>query len=372
MNPILPQVEELLSTFKQLMPTIYQQETLESILGLFLVGQGNSVPHHCTTKSESAISRFLNHYNWSTRSLIRTVRVWILNLILSQRKKGRKPTLQVILDLTTLEKVGKFPHLQNLVRVYNHKKGLHMVVMYLVLGNWRIPWSFRVYRGKYSPSPSQLASKLLNTLPSVLTQSFQIYVLGDAAFGTRSLIHKIRGNSFKSHAILGIANTRTLTDGRKVFEIKTRGQQVYLTGLDWPVYLSWVWLKRDGKRIQRFVISTKPMKGKTISRWGKRRWQIEGFFKTVKHQFSLHRFGQKTLLGVYRWLILSLVSYLLAYLVYLHLGNSAELDWFSSAQQALILLFPHVLLLSLLKQLDLLRPWLHERGFEFYLMRCKI
>jgi hypothetical protein len=40
--------------------------------------------------------------------------------------------------------------------------------------------------------------------------------------------------------------------------------------------------------------------------------QIEGFFKTVKHCFSLHRFGQKTLLGVYRWLILSLVSYLLA------------------------------------------------------------
>ena len=160
--------------------------------------------------------------------------------------------------------------------------------------------------------------------------------------------------------------------GVKFLTLKLKGQQVYRTGLDLPVYLSWVWLKRNGKRIQRFVISTKPMKGKTISRWGKGRWRIEGFFKTVKHQFSLHRFGQKNLLGVYRWLILSLVSYLLAYLVYLHLGNSADLDWFSSAQQALILLFPHVLLLSLLKPLDLLRPWLHERGFEFCLIRCKI
>ena len=28
--PILPQVEELLSTVKELMPTIYQKETLES------------------------------------------------------------------------------------------------------------------------------------------------------------------------------------------------------------------------------------------------------------------------------------------------------------------------------------------------------
>lgn len=242
----------------------------------------------------------------------------------------------------------------------------------MVLGNWRIPWSFRVYRGKGTLSPSQLATKLLNTLPSRLTKSFQIYVLGDTAFGTINLIHKIRGDSFGHHAILGIANTRTLADGRKVSELKTRGQQVYLTGLSFPVYLSWVWLKRDGKRVQRFVISTKPMKGKTIARWGKRRWQIEAFFKTAKHQFSLHRFGQKTLLGIDRWLILSFVSYLLAHWVHLHLGNSANLDWFDSAQQALILLLPHVLLLSILRQLESLIPWLHEQGFEFCLMRCKI
>jgi hypothetical protein len=30
MTPILAKIEELISTFKQLMPTIYQQETLES------------------------------------------------------------------------------------------------------------------------------------------------------------------------------------------------------------------------------------------------------------------------------------------------------------------------------------------------------
>ena len=63
-TPILSQVDELLSTLKDLMPTIYQKETLESIIGLLLDGQGNAVPHHCQTKSESAISRFLNHYNW--------------------------------------------------------------------------------------------------------------------------------------------------------------------------------------------------------------------------------------------------------------------------------------------------------------------
>jgi Transposase DDE domain len=371
MNHILPQAEELLLILKQLMPSIYQRETLESVLGLFLSGQANSVPHHCQTKSESAISRFLNHYKWSTRSLIRNVRSCILNLIISQRKKGRKPILEVILDLTTLEKVGNFPHLKNLVRAYHHKKGLHIVVMYLVIGNWRFPWSFRVYRGKGTSSPSQLAQKLLNNLPKILIQSFQIYVLGDTGFGTIKLITKIQHKNY-FYALVGIAKTRKLQNGRQVSEIKTRGQQVYLNGLDIPVFLSWVWLKRDGKRVQRFIISTKPMKGKTIARWGKRRWQIEGFFKTVKHRFSIHRFGQKTLLGVYRWLILSFVSYLLSYWVYLHLGDYDNLDWFDSAQQALILLFPHILLLSLLNQLETVRPWLNELGFDFSLIRCKI
>ncbi len=121
-KPILSQSEDLLNTLKQLMPTVYQQETLESILAMFLEGQGHSLPHHCTTKSESAISRFLNYYQWSTRSVIRMVRQSILDLILSLFPLGRKPTLQVILDLTTLEKVGKFPHLQDLVRVYHGKK----------------------------------------------------------------------------------------------------------------------------------------------------------------------------------------------------------------------------------------------------------
>ena len=69
------------------------------------------------------------------------------------------------------------------------------------------------------------------------------------------------------------------------------------------------------KLIHRFVLSTKQLKGSTITWWGRRRWQIEGWFKTAKHRFGLHRFGlhrfgQGTLLGVYRWLVLSLIAYL--------------------------------------------------------------
>ncbi len=106
-KPILSSCQDLLNTLKDLMPTVYQQETLESILAMFLEGQGHSLPHHSTTKSESAISRFFNHYQWSTRSVIRSVRQAILDLILSFFPKGRKPTLQVILDLTTFSRSKK-------------------------------------------------------------------------------------------------------------------------------------------------------------------------------------------------------------------------------------------------------------------------
>lgn len=69
---------------------------------------------------------------------------------------------------------------------------------------------------------------------------------------------------------------------------------------------------------KRYVLSTKALKGSTITWWGKHRWSIEGFFKTAKYRFGLHRFGQGTLLGVYRWLMLSLIAYLLALGILIH------------------------------------------------------
>lgn len=36
---------------------------------------------------------------------------------------------------------------------------------------------------------------------------------------------------------------------------------------------------------------------------------ISGLKKTAKHRFGLPHFGQGSLLGMYRWLILSLIAY---------------------------------------------------------------
>ncbi len=88
MNQILPQAEELLSTLKELMPTIYQQETLESIESLYFF-KGKDILFLIIVLLNLKVPkrRFLNHYKWSTRSLIRTVRACILELILSSSAK---------------------------------------------------------------------------------------------------------------------------------------------------------------------------------------------------------------------------------------------------------------------------------------------
>ena len=81
------------------------------------------------------------------------------------------------------EKRGKFKAFNDLIKVYNGKRGLHLVVVYLVIGRWRIPWNFRVWRGKGTASPAQLGLKLVKRLPPCLTQRFETIILAVSAKG---------------------------------------------------------------------------------------------------------------------------------------------------------------------------------------------
>lgn len=231
--------------------------------------------------------------------MIRAVRQALLDQLLQYAPRGRQPWLQVIVDLTTLEKCGKFKAFAQLIHILQGKRGLHLVMLYLVVGQFRVPWGFRVWRGKGAPSAAQLAIRLIDTLPQKLTQAFRVVILADTAFGSMAFLQAMRK---RRHAlIVGVRWDRKLADGRQVCDLAKKEQQVKLDGLSFPVTLAWLSLKRDGKLEKRFVLSTRPLKGCTITWWGRRRWSIEGFFKTAKHRFGLHRFGQQTLLGVYRW-----------------------------------------------------------------------
>ena len=371
---MLAHAQELVYNLKELMPTKYQKENLEAILGLFLEAQGHPLPEHSKTKSASALSRFLNINPWSTRDMIRAVRNQVLEAVLKalyESGKGRRPFLQVIVDLTTLEKRGKFKDLDHLISVYNGKRGLHLVVVYLVVGKWRIPWSFRVWRGKGTPSQAQLGLKLIKALPKSLTKHFQVMILADTAFGSIDFLHGIR--KLKYHAITGLSISRKLVDGRVLRHLHKQGQQVHLVGLNFPVTVAWYYLKRENGRLEkRFVLSTRPLKASTIKWWGKRRWQIEGWFKTAKHRFGLHRFGQKTLIGMYRWLILSLIAYFIVHWTYLSTQLPLPPDWGEAARTALESFFSSQVVSLLLLEIERLITLIRSCDFDIHFSRCKM
>lgn len=376
METILEHAQGLVYTLLHLMPSPYQYASLESLLGLFLEAQGHPLPQHCQTKSASALSRFLNYYDWSTRKVLRTTRQRVLQQMEQHLPRIGSP-LKVLIDLTTLEKCGKFRHLGNStadeeqlnpwVRVLNGKRGLHIVVLYLVLEQWRVPWSFCIWQGKGAPSPPQLACKLLARVPKTLTQRFSVIVLADTEFGTVEFLKAVQKRRWR--AVVGMRSTRLMNNGtplKQLYRTGRRGQQARLAGLDdLTLTVSWFWLKRsEGKRELRFVVSTYPYSGAYLVRLGRQRWAIESFFKTVKHRFGLHCFGQKTRLGVYRWLLLSLITYLLVHWVSRLFPNWVRLNWGEVSAKALTQLLPQLLWLKLLRQIQKHRKLVDDLGFE--------
>jgi hypothetical protein len=65
METIFEYAQGLVYTLLSLMPSEYQQESLQAMLGLFLGAEGEAVPRHTQVKSASALSRFLNQYQWN-------------------------------------------------------------------------------------------------------------------------------------------------------------------------------------------------------------------------------------------------------------------------------------------------------------------
>ena len=119
---------ELFQSLLKVFPSRYQRETMEVVLGLFLEANGKPLPTYSKMKSESAISRFFNKYNWSVRAVIREQRQTIKKSLFLQRT-GSRPILDALIDLTPLEKTGKFKGLKGLIHVLNKKRALHNILL---------------------------------------------------------------------------------------------------------------------------------------------------------------------------------------------------------------------------------------------------
>ena len=78
METIVEYAQGLVYSLLSLMPSIYQKASFNAVMGLFLETQGHPLPQHTQVKSAPVLSRFFNHYVWSTRGVIRATRkaIW--------------------------------------------------------------------------------------------------------------------------------------------------------------------------------------------------------------------------------------------------------------------------------------------------------
>ena len=340
MNPKEQRSRRLYSDILPCFARKQHRDSFMVFLDLMLDGSGRALPERATVKSPAAISRFLNHASWDTRKLCRMLREHALQALQSlyRQNPGHRPRLELLMDLTSLEKTGKFAALTDWVHTYNGVHGVHLVVLYLCCGPLRLPWAFQIWRGKGTPSPAQLALKLLRTLPAALLKAKRTPRLhADGGFESAEFIQGVLAKGLD--IVIGVRCSRKLEEGRSVQEILTRGEMVKPRGLHQPMCLSWVWLYRNDEPEQRFVMSNLNLGGKYLARVGKRRWRIEAFFKTIKGRFGLERFAQHSKRasvlmgavlpkkqGVLRW-CLSALAFLLCHLQDLALPVKSPGTW---------------------------------------------
>lgn len=344
----------LFCTLVNLFVTPHQQQSFKALMALFLRGDGRPEPAHAAGKSESALSRFLNRYAWGAAALARVARRAAVRSLLEYyaTRRGRRARLLIMLDLTTLEKAGRFERL-GLVSVLNKRRGLHLVVAYLVAGPLRLPWGFRVWRGKGEASPVELALSLLRSLPKTLLR-FEPLVLADGGFGSNEFLLSVK--RLNLDAVVGVRKDRRLEDGRRISQASS-GERVTPTGLPFSVVTARFYLPREGGRETRYALATFTASGRVIARWGRRRWRIEAFFKTVKGRFGLARCAQATRKGAYRYLLLCLLAFTLTqWRVWETQGEWP--DWGAAINLTRHELVPDIILVELTTQMKRLQPYL--------------
>lgn len=342
------------NTIERSLASKAHRKLLRVATNAFLEADGNPRPEHADGASASSLSRFFNDYDWNLRGIIRILRQNITRqlLNLARQKRSRKHVLKLMLDLTSLEKTGEFPELP--IHTLDQKRGLHIVVLYVVIGNQRFPWAFSVWQGKDTTSPAQLALRILKRLPTQFKTLFQPRVLADGGFGSDEFLEGCV--ALELPAVTGIRCDRRVarigfeghvpTQDTYLNTLQIRGTRVELRGCRVPVWASWFKLKgkrQDGSFEWRYVVSTVRATGAMIIRWGRERWRIEGFFKTMKSRFGLDQFGQRTALGAYRFITLAFMAFLLTFWTVLDKPNGlVDLDWAAIAREARDAIMPEV------------------------------
>jgi len=334
------------------------------MLGLLLAKAHKTLSHLAHGHSICALSRFLSQYPWSLETLRRYRQDRLTEAIVHRygRKRGRKPILYFILDDTVVPKRGK--QLAHLGRHFCSTLGKVVwghcfVFSYLVAGHIEGPWDWKLYLnrrfcfGRPFQTKIQLAISLLESFHPPFPG--KVVVLVDSAYFCDPLI---RATTRRGFQVVGTVKQNRLTEFAPTLKQLKSGEVNFLRTLSLPLRFAWV--RRSGNR-KCLACTDLDLHAPRIRKHFKRRWTIETFFQTAKHQFGLGDYHIRPWTSIQRWIELVLLAYTLA-----SLNRHAPMRWDEAKAQLIAYLIPAIdeirhawlsLLLVLLCHLQSLLPF---------------
>jgi hypothetical protein len=320
------------SLLKQLEALLWNHREVgifRAIVALFLDCKLRTTLQNLRGMSASTASRFFSCEHAPDEVFWAELNRWQLAQCYHLPRRGRRGDVVLKLDLTCIEKTGKqIPF----ARVFNHRYGIQLVVLHACVGGLSFPLGYRIYRGKGKATVTDLALELLTAFPASGWSSRTV-VLADAGFGSTEFIKGCQALGFKQ-LLVGMRCDRQLVDGRRLTELRQRGEQVTLHDLPMhPLWLSWCDVRCEEGKKRFYVASTFAAAGAYLARRYRRRWLIESFFKSIKHDFGLKEARLRTQTGIRLWIFLACLAYSFASLA--RYQNKQPITLLEAAQNVL-------------------------------------
>ena len=280
-------------------------KVFRALVALFLDCKLRTTLQNIKGFSASSASRFLSCEHAPDEVYWEELNRWQMEQFYKLPRRGRRGEVMLKLDLTCVEKTGKkIPF----ARVFNGCYGIQLVVLHACWGGLSFPLSYRIYRGRGKESVVELALELLESFPAS-TWSSKVVVMADAGFGSNAFIEGCQAIGFQ-RLLVGVRCDRKLEDGRRLDKLTKRGEKVLLRDLpDQPLWASWCDVKRDGEKKRFYLVSTFAAGGAYLARRYRKRWLIESFFKSVKHDFGLKEARLRTQTGIRSWIFFACLAY---------------------------------------------------------------
>ncbi len=310
------------------------------LTALLVVGKG----------SIKLISEFLGHkrhdkvWRW-IRKIGREGYESVMREGIKQLMEVEEGPIYLVIDDTVLDKIWGYKTAW-VYKLYSgrHKRvirGIGVVVLMAVVGEWRIPLTFRIYRKKEDgKSRIDLAREMLEwALEEVKIEP--AYVLMDTWYASKDLLKYLQQKGVRY--MVGVRKNRNIKVGNtwmhvEDVDIPEEGIVVYLKGVGKVKLFAFPEsVKNDGQgKNKYFVTSNTEDTREDVEKLRKIRWKIEEMFKILKQLFSADTFFVRVPIAILGFITLAFRGFFLLERLRLSKGISPfslqqRLRWYGRA-----------------------------------------